>query len=190
MHGCVGMGARVPKERRVGRVPVTLGGRRAGGRNSLCRKPFSPWHMRCRLLSSPAVPTRAMRACEGRLTRRRSWQQSARKDRPAGAQAGHPGARVKAPAVPAQAEARAVRAARVVPDRGAQADRVAVGAPAVLAALAEAAVRLAAGARRAGGRLAAVDWEMIRVLASGRLIRADVALQALAATIADPALSL
>lgn len=78
-----------------------------------------------------------MRACEGRLTRRRSWQQSARKDRPAG---------------------------------------VAVVAPVGLAA---------APAVHRG----AVDLATIRVLASGRLIQADVALQALAATIADQALS-
>lgn len=189
MHGGVGWVPRSRKKDERSQSPVTVVRQGLEGRNSLSSKPFSPWHMRCQIAASPAVPTRAMRACEGRLTRRRSWQQSARKDRPAGARAGHPGAGVGAAAVPAAAAGRAVRAARAVLDREDRANRVAVAALAALAAHAGVAARPEARAPRAAVHRAAADLGTIRVLASGPPIQADGALQAPAATIADQALS-
>lgn len=189
MHGGGGMGARVPKERRAEPVSVTVVRQGVAGRKSLSGKPFSPWHMRCQIAASPAVPTRAMRACEGRLTRRRSWQQSARKDRPAGARAGHPGAAVRAAAVPAVAARRAVRAARAVPDRDARANRGADAARAALAAHGGPAARPEARAPRAAVPRGAADLGTIRGRAWGHRTRADAARQAPAAPIVDRALS-
>lgn len=149
VHGCGGMGGRVPTGGRAGAVPVTVCAGAPRGRNPVWSKPFSPWHMRCHIgvLAGPR-PARP-RAHEGRLTRRMSWQQSARKDRPAEARAGHPGAAVGDGAVPGEAVGRAVRAAQAGPRPDApvgRAGNAALAVPADRAAEARHAVRAPRGA--------------------------------------------
>jgi hypothetical protein len=120
--------------------------------------------------SLPALPTRASRACGGRLTRRRSWQQSARKDRLAGARAGHPGAAAGDGAAPGAAADRAVRAARAVPGPDVPGDRAGVAAQAALVARG-AVGRLADRARLAGAPRVAAGLATIKVRVWARPIR-------------------
>jgi hypothetical protein len=140
------------------------------------------------LASSPALPIRAMRACEGRITRRRSWQQSARRDRPAGAGVGHPGAALGDGAVQSAAAQREARAARAVPPLDAPDPQARVAAPAAGEAPAEAA-HLADRARRAAVARSVAVLATIRALASGRPIRAAAVPGDRAATMVGPARS-